>query len=220
MMFPSRSQFAFDLPLPLSSHSPLATSHCSLSFRASAADESAFSFSGHVEALAAHPHRPAPAANVLMSGAGWLRVLGEASVRQLTLQALSSGESYRKDLRLARPPRTQPAPSSRAKRTFWVRAVEGSAVPASRASSGPAPRLIAASFLGGRSFSSDIKPRREAPSAQGEVSASLRALLNIATHFTDSPLPFTSHQSLATSHFPLPVPRLSMRKSPAHCGAH
>src|SRR5262249_46584682 len=66
------------------------------------------------------------------------------------------------------------------------------------------------SLLGGRSFSSDITSRREAPSARGslrsgeerssEESASVQSDSKSIAPSTDSPLPFTSHQSLVTSH--------------------
>jgi hypothetical protein len=81
--------------------------------------------------------------------------------------------------------------------------VEGSVFSSRPAPAHLHPRLIQASLLGGRSFSSDIFDRREAPSARGAIPASLPSFLRIAAHSTNSPLPFTSHSPLVTSHLSL-----------------
>ena len=79
-------------------------------------------------------------------------------------------------------------------------AVEGSAFSFRPAPTNLHPGLIQASLLGGRSFSSDISARREAPSARGALAASLLAVPVNSTQSTDSPLPLTSHSPLAISH--------------------
>ena len=170
-------------PSPLSSYSPLATSHFPFSSRSRRSDQDR------------SPERAEQVEGTLFSESRHFSSCGEsiaqpiAGYRRISQSSLLGGRSFSSDIKTRRE-----APSSRGSSRSGEQRC--SKVPAEFFSVPQQRRIVV-----GRGFSHDKSIGAKRPTARGEVPASIPALCKNAAPSTDPPLPFTSHSPLATRHF-------------------